>query len=182
MIAGRGRDAALLAAVVALPLAAALAGSRGGHPVTLNFGPGDAPYVAGFAPEYEIDDKVGTHWSTYHATVDLPVTVEAGEAALVYRFARVFPQTAVVDVSLAGRTVDRFESRGGVFQERRVALGALPPTPVTVRIDADSHERQDRGLKMDWLRVEMPRGARRPAPRGRRGGCRRSSSPSSRSS
>ena len=159
MITGRGRDAALLAAVIALPLAAALAGSRGGHPVTLNFGPGDAPYVAGFAPEYEIDDKVGTHWSTYHATVDLPVTVEAGEAALAYRFARVFPETAVVEVSLAGRTVDRFESRGGVFQERRAALGALPSTPLTVRIDADSHERRDRGLKMDWLRVETARGA-----------------------
>jgi hypothetical protein len=159
LIAGRGRDAALLAAVVALPLAAVLAGSRGGHPITLNFGPGDAPYLAGFAPEYEIDDKVGTHWSTYHAMVDLPVTVEAGEAALVYRFARVFPETAVVDVSLAGRTVDHFESRGGVFQERRAALGALPPTPVTVRIDADSHERKDRGLKMDWLRVETPQGA-----------------------
>ncbi len=158
MIPGRGRDAALLAAVVALPLAAALAGSRGGHAVTLNFGPGDAPYVAGFAPEYEIDDKVATHWTTYHATVDLPVTVE-GEAALAYRFARVFPQTAVVDVSLAGRTVDRFESRGGVFQERRASLGALPPTPLTVRLDADSHERKDRGLKMDWLRMETPRGA-----------------------
>jgi hypothetical protein len=159
LIPSRGRDAALLAAVVALPLAAALAGSRGGHAVALNFGPGDAPYVAGFAPEYEIDDKVATHWSTYHATVELPVTVEAGEAVLAYRFTRVFPQTAVVDVSLSGRAVDRFEARGGVFQERRAILGALPPTPVTVRIDADSHERKDRGLKMDWLRLETPRGA-----------------------
>jgi hypothetical protein len=156
---GRGRDAALLAAVVALPLAAALWGSRGGHPVTLNFGPGDAPYLVGFAPEYEIDDKVATHWTTYHATVDLPVSVEAGEAALAYRFARVFPQTAVIEVSLAGRTVDRFDSRGGIFQERRAALGALPATPVTVRIDADSHERKDRGLQMDWLRVETGPGA-----------------------
>ena len=87
------------------------------------------------------------------------MTVEAGEAVLAYRFARVFPQTAVVEVSLAGRAVDRFESRGGVFQERRAVLGALPATPLTVRIDADSHERKDRGLKMDWLRVETPRGA-----------------------
>ena len=159
MTPGRGRDAALLAAVIALPLAAALAGSRAGHSVTLNFGPGDAPYVSGFAPEYEIDDKVGTHWSTYHATIDLPLTVEAGEAVLAYRFARVFPETAVVEVSLAGRTVDRFESRGGVFQERRAVLGALPSTPVRVGVEADSHERKDRGLKMDWLRVETPRGA-----------------------
>ena len=80
MIAGRGRDAALLAAVVALPLAVVLAGSRGGHPITLNFGPGDAPYIAGFAPEYEIDDKVGTHWTTYHAAVALPL-----EALLQHR-------------------------------------------------------------------------------------------------
>ena len=158
MTAGRARDAAALAVVIALPLAAAFHGSRGDHTVTLNFGPGDGPYVAGFAPEYEIDDKVATHWTTYHATVELPVTVEAGEAALAYRFARVFPETAVVDVSLGARAVDRFESRGGVFQERRAVLGALPATPVVVRIDADSHERRDRGLKMDWLRVEMPGG------------------------
>jgi hypothetical protein len=158
-LTSRGRDAVLLAALVALPLAAALAGSRAGHSITLNFGPGDGPYIGGFAPEYEIDDKVATHWTTYHATVDLPLTVEAGEAVLAYRFARVFPETAVTEIALAGRTVDRFESRGGVFQERRATLGALPATPLAVRIDADSHERKDRGLKMDWLRLETPRGA-----------------------
>jgi len=151
------RDAAVAAAVVALPLAAALAGSRSGRPLVLNLGPGDGPYVAGFAPDYEIDNKVGAHWTTYHARVDLPVSVEAGDATLAYRFARVFPETAVVDVAFAGRTVDRFECRGGV-QRRRVALGALKRTPVSVRIDADSHERKDRGLKLDWIRVEVPRG------------------------
>ena len=60
---------------------AALAGSRSGRPVTLNLGPGDAPYVSGFAPEYEIDDKVATHWTTYHARVDLPLIVDAPEVA-----------------------------------------------------------------------------------------------------
>ena len=126
--------------------------------MTLNFGPGDAPYVSGFAPAYEIDDKVGTHWTTYHASIDLPLTVHAAEATLAYRFARVYPQTAVTTVTAGGRVVDRFDSRGGVFQERRAPLG---PTagPVAVRLDADSHERQDRGLKMDWLRLEISRGS-----------------------
>src|SRR5688572_27902663 len=87
------------------------------------------------------------------------MTVEATEETLAYRFARVFPETAVVDVWQPSRTSERIQSRGGICQERRAVLGALPPTPVSVRIDADSHERKDRGLKMDWLRVETPRGA-----------------------
>ncbi len=158
MTRGGARAAALVACVIVLPLAAALIGSHRASAVILNLGPGDGPFVSGFAPEYEIDDKIGTHWTTYHATVDLPVEVAAAEASLAYRFARVFPETAIVDVSLGERAVDHFECRGGVFQERRVALGALPATPVAVRIAADSHERKDRGLKLDWLGVEMPRG------------------------
>ena len=106
------------AVVLALPLVAAHLGARGPRSLHLNLGPGDGPYVSGFAPEYEIDDKVATHWTTYHAAVTLPVDVEAGEATLAYRFARVFPETAVVDVRLGDRPVDHFESRGGVFQGR----------------------------------------------------------------
>lgn len=158
MIRGRGRDAALVALLVALPLAAAVTGSRSARAITLNLGPGDAPYIAGFTPAYEIDDKVGTHWSTYHARVDLPLTVNADDAILVHRFARVFPQTAVTEVSLAGRVIDRFESRGGVFEERRSFVGPMAGEQVAIRIDADSHERQDRGLKLDWIRLEISRG------------------------
>jgi hypothetical protein len=158
LIRGRARDAALVALVVVAPLVAALSGSRSARAITLNFGPGDAPYVAGFTPAYEIDDKVGTHWSTYHGRVDLPLTVNADEAILVHRFARVFPQTAVTEVAIAGRVIDRFESRGGIFEERRSAVGPMAGEPVAIRVDADSHERQDRGLKLDWMRLEMPRG------------------------
>ena len=152
----RGRGLALAAAVVLLPLLAALAGSRSGRPVALNLGPGDAPYVSGFAPEYEIDDKVATHWTTYHARIDLPVMVDAPEVAVAYRYARVFPQTAVVDVELDGEPLDGFEARGGVYEERRRVRGLTGPIPVSIAIDADSHERKDRGLKLDWVRLEMP--------------------------
>ncbi|HET6898650.1 MAG TPA: hypothetical protein VFK70_09890, partial [Vicinamibacteria bacterium] len=64
--------------LVLAPLLAALVGVSGPRVVNLNLGPGDAPYIAGFAPEYEIDDKVGTHWTTYHAAVALPLQVRGG--------------------------------------------------------------------------------------------------------
>ncbi len=146
--------------LVLLPLVAARAGARGPATVTLNLGPGDGPYLAGFAPEYEIDDKVATHWTTYHARVDLPLEVRGGPVELSYRFARVFGETAQVEVSFAGRAVDRFQCRGGAVLERRVALGVLPATPVGASFESDSHERKDRGLKMDWIRVALGAGAR----------------------
>ena len=152
------RGLALAAAVIALPLLAALAGSRPLPAVGFNLGPGDAPYLLGFAPHYEIDDKVATHWTTYDARIDLPVSITAGQVSLVYRFARVFPQTAVVRVSLLDKVVDRFECRGGLFQERSASAAVGGPVPLVVDIDSDSHERQDRGIKLDWIRVEMAGG------------------------
>ena len=140
--------------VAAAPLIAAGVGARGTRTIVVNLGPGDAPYVSGFAPEYEIDDKVGTHWTTYHAAVDTPLEVR-GTAALSYRYARVFGETAQVDVSFPGRPVDHFAARGGAVLERRLDLGALPPTRVHVGVDADSHERKDRGLKLDWIRLDL---------------------------
>ena len=100
--------------VVALPVLAALAGSLGTRPVALNLGPGDAAYVSGFAPDYEIQDKVATHWTTYDAGIELPVALRGGKAELRFRFARVLPETAVVDVLFDGRAVDRFSCRGGL--------------------------------------------------------------------
>jgi hypothetical protein len=153
-----GRGAALAAAVVALPLLFALFGSRRLPEVSFNLGPGDAPYLHGFAPQYEIDDKVATHWTTYDARIDLPLAVDTGQVVVVSRFARVFPQTAVVQVALADKPIDRFECRGGVFQERRASAGVMGPVPLVLALSADSHERQDRGLKLDWVRFEMPEG------------------------
>jgi hypothetical protein len=143
----------LLALVVALPLLAAVAGSRGPFEVTLNLGPGDAPYLSGFTSGYEIDDRVATHWTTYHAAVELPLTVSGGPLVLSYRFTRVFGETAVVDVRVGGAVVDHFTCRGGRFAERTVALGTREPTPAAVTFDADSHERQNLGIKLDWVRL-----------------------------
>lgn len=148
------------AALVLLPLAAARLGVQGPGTVTLNLGPGDGPYLSGFAPEYEIDDKVATHWTTYHAAIALPLEVRGGPVDLSYRFARVFSETAQVEVAFAGRVVDRFACRGGAILERSAALGVLPATHVQVGIESDSHERRDRGLKMDWVRVTLGPGTR----------------------
>jgi hypothetical protein len=139
--------------VLALPLVAAWGGARGPFEITLNLGPGDAPYLSGFTSSYEIDDRVATHWTTYDAAVTLPLTVSGGPMTLSYRFARVFPETAVVEVLFDGAVVDRFECRGGRFLERTVPLGARGPTPVAVAFHADSHERQNLGLKIDWVRL-----------------------------
>ena len=146
------RAAPLLAvAVLALPLAAAWAGARGPFRMTLNLGPGDSAYLSGFASAYEIDDRVATHWTSYQARVALPLTVSGSAVALSYRFARIFPETAVVEVGFGRGVVDRFECRGGRFQERTAVLGALGPSPVVVSFHADSHERQNLGLKLDWV-------------------------------
>jgi len=151
------------AAVAVLVLAPLLAGRlavTGPRTVTLNFGPGDSPYLSGFAPEYEIDDKVGTHWTTYHAGMALPLEVSGGPVDMSYRFTRGFGETAQVEVLFDARAVDQFQCRGGAVLERKAVLGALPPTPVRIGIESDSHERRDRGLKMDWIRLALGPGAR----------------------
>jgi len=153
--------ARLVAAVLVLaPLLAGRMAVTGPRTVTLNFGPGDGPYVAGFAPEYEIDDKVGTHWTTYHAGVALPLEVRGGPVDMSYRFTRGFGETAQVEIRFDARAVDQFQCRGGTVLERKAALGVLPATPVRIGIESDSHERRDRGLKMDWIRLALGSGAR----------------------
>jgi len=143
---------------VLVPLAAAAWGSLGPLRLVLNLGPGDTPYLAGFLPEWEIDEKVATHWSTTDARIELPLVVRGGPAAVSYRYARVLPETAVVEVSLAGNPVDRFTCRGGRFDERRVALGALRSgTPVRVRFEIDSHDERKLGLRFDWVSLETGR-------------------------
>jgi len=151
------RGALLGLGVAALPMLAALVGSLVPGPILLNLGPGDGPYVAGFAPAYEIQDKVATHWTSYDASVALPLTVRGGPAELRFRFARVLPETAVVDVLLDGRIVDHFSCRGGIFEERRVALGALAETPLRLSFRVDSHDRKGLGLKLDWIRLDGAR-------------------------
>lgn len=142
-------------ACLALPLVfAALAGSPAAQTLKLNLGPGDSPYISGFLPQYEIDDKVATHWTTYDARVDLPLSLQNGIVELSYRFARVLPQTAVVEVFFGNRLVDRFDCRGGIVREQRVSVEVTRATPAVVTFHVDSHDRKNLGLKMDWLLIE----------------------------
>jgi hypothetical protein len=150
--------AAVALGALLLPIVAAAVGPLRPRPVRLNLGPGDGPYIEGFAAQYEIDDKVGTHWTTYHAAIRLPVRA-TGPAVLRYRYARVFPQTAQVTVGGPAGVLETFEARGGVYQERAVPWPASTG-PVVVRVDVDSHERQDRGLRLDWVRLEPLGGTR----------------------
>jgi hypothetical protein len=157
-----GRAGGLLALLAAagLPVAVAMAGRAGPHTATLKLGPNSGAYLTGFAPVYEIEGLFASRWSGYQARVTLPLEVHGGPVEIAYRFARILPQTAVVDVTLAGRPLDRFECRGGVYEVRRATLAALPPTPVDVAFSIDSHDRRNLGLRFDWVRVSVGPGGR----------------------
>jgi hypothetical protein len=58
----------------------------------------------------------------------------------------------------AGRTLDHFSARGGAWIERPAPV-APQPGPLELAIISDSHERQDRGLKLDWLAFDVPAGS-----------------------
>lgn len=151
-------DLAWLAAVAFPALWLALFGVGAPASVLFNLGPNDADHIAGFEPHYEIDGPVATRWTTYGAQVDLPLTLRGGPASLSYRFSRVLPETAVVDVLLAGTLVDRFTCRGGAWITRTVDLAALPPTPLSIALRVDSHDRRNLGLRLDWIRVSATGG------------------------
>ena len=143
-----GPDALGLVLLLALRCAAVLVGAQGPQTIRLNLGPGDGPYLSGFQPEYEIDERVATHWSTCDAAVDLPLLLRGGPAVLVSRAARTLPQGAKVEVELAGRTVDVF-SPPRVFQERSVDLGALAPTPLHIAFRVYGPCPRSLGLRLD---------------------------------
>lgn len=149
------REVGLAAAVAALPLSLAALGVAGPSTVLFNLGPNDAGHISGFDRDYEIGGPVATRWTTYRAQVDLPLTLRGGPAVLSYRFSRVLPETAVVDVLLGGRWVDRFTCRGGTWITRTVPLAELPPTPLHVELRIDSHDRRNLGLKLDWIRFDI---------------------------
>lgn len=143
----------MLAAILVGPLWAASRVS-GPRSLFLDFGPGDDPFVQGFTPEWEVDDNVGTHWTTYEAAAVLPLEVR-GPLRLTLRYARVLPQTALVDVVVAGRPVKRFACRGGVWEERVLDVGSVDAGPARVELHVDSHDRRNLGLRLDWMRLEV---------------------------
>jgi hypothetical protein len=157
---GRAADALAVALLAGVPVAATLWGAPGPASATLKLGPNSGAYLEGFAPTYEIEGQHATRWSGYEARVDLPLEVRGGPVTVTYRYARVLPQTAAVDVALGGRPLDRFTRRGGVYDTRTVTLGALPPTPVELAFAVDSHDRRNLGLRFDWVRVSVGPGGR----------------------
>jgi hypothetical protein len=146
-------------ALAAVPVAAARIGAPGPRDATLKLGPNSGGYLTGFAA-YEIEGLLASRWSSYQAQVALPLEVRGGPLEVSYRFARVLPQTAVVDVALAGRPIDRFECRGGVWAVRRATLAAVPPTRATLAFAIDSHDRRNLGLRLDWVRLRVGPGGR----------------------
>jgi hypothetical protein len=86
--------------------------------VLLNLGPGDSPYIEGFSPRYEIDESVATHWTSYDASLRLPLLLDGGSHAVVSLRPRA-AETAQVQVEFQGQIVDRFACRGGIFETRQ---------------------------------------------------------------
>ena len=152
-------DALALLLLLAVPFAAVLTGTRGPITIRLNLGPGDGPYISGFQPGYEIDERVATHWSTCDAAVDLPLQLQGGPALLASRAARTLAEGARVEVALAGRAVDVF-SPARVFQERSVNLGALAPTPLRISFRVYGPCPRSLGVKLDYVAVEMGEASR----------------------
>jgi hypothetical protein len=157
---GRSLQSLLAVVLVGAPLAAALLGSPGPVRASLKLGPGDSAYLVGFTPEYEIDGGASAHWTTKDAQVVLPLSIEGTDVELAYRFARVLPKTAHVEVFLGGALVDRFSSRGGKLEERNVRVFVPRATPVQVAFKVDSRDPRDLGLRLHWLRVSVGVGGR----------------------
>jgi len=152
------KDAAVLLAVALPALVLALAGAPAPATVFFNLGPNDADSLTGFEPHYEIDGPMATRWTTYNARVDLPLTLRRGAALLSYRYSRILPETAVVDVLLDGRQVDRFTARGGAWVTRTAPVAAEGTTPLRIEIKVDSHDRRNLGLRLDWIRLDVSGG------------------------
>lgn len=151
----------LLAAALALPvLLAAMRGVPGPSQAALVFGPGDAPYLAGFTPSHEIENEIASHWSRHQAAVRLPLAVSA-PATLRFRYARVLREPGDVAVSLSGTPLESFPVRGGGLPfERQVALPDGPARALDVGLSVAAGDTRDYGLKMYWLAVETGAGGR----------------------
>jgi hypothetical protein len=148
----------LPALVTLLPALCLLRGSTSGQPIALNLGPGDSAFITGFARAYETVDGVATQWTSHESSIALPLTL-AGPAQLVFRYARIFPQTAQVSVTVGATDVDRFPARGGAFLTRRAPVyGTGAPIVASFHVTGDGDP--NLGLKLDWVRLEPAPGSR----------------------
>lgn len=158
-----GAPPALRAAVLCvlpalLPMVAVLVGTAGPRSAPLNLGPGDGPYVSGFAPTWEVgEDRRAHHWSRRSAQVELPLEA-TGSLALVCRFAPP-PGGGTVSLSVGGRA-DRFLVLEPRWEERRVLVDTRGRTPLAVDVRVEGSDPRDLGVRLDWVRFEVARGGR----------------------
>jgi hypothetical protein len=113
--------------------------------------------VSGFEARSDVENKVGWHWTTYDAAIDLPFLASGVDLRLTLRYARMFGEEAVVDVSVAGRGAESFRARGGEIRATTLDVTDVEG-PLGVRIRVDSHERRDMGLRMDRAGIEVRSG------------------------
>jgi hypothetical protein len=152
----RAAGFALGALAVGLAALAALLGST--RRVVLNLGPGDTPFVRGFEPDHDVENKVGWHWTTYDAIVEFPLETAGSGVEATLRSARVFGEEAVAQVTIGDAPAGTFRARGGEIR-RDTLRAALVRGPLAVRIGTDSHERRNMGLRVDTLTLEAVSGA-----------------------
>ena len=147
------RPALLLVALALPPLVGAGLGARGPLTLRLELGPGDGPYLSGFAP-FDAASGDAMRWSRADAEVRLPLTLE-GAGALTLRFAPPREWRGTVHLVLDGRLVDSFECCGRQeFQRHRAELTATTRTPLRVEVRVDAPQAPDRGLFLDAVLLE----------------------------
>lgn len=152
-----------LFAVLALLAAgwASARGSSGPAVALLNLGPNDGSYLSGFAPLYEIEPESqrATRWSGTRPEIELPLEL-SGPAEVLFESARVLPQTAEVEVGVAGVSLDRFSSRGGRDELHRVSLGNASALEARLWFRVDSHDGRGLGLRFDWVAFRVGEGGK----------------------
>ncbi len=125
--------------------------------VELNLGPGDSRFVRGFEANSDVEDKVGWHWTTYDAEVDLPFVARGAGLGATLRYARMFGEEAVVEVSVGSVRTPQFRARGGEIRSTTLTAQGVSG-PLLVGIRTDSHERRNMGLRMDRLLIDVRAG------------------------
>ena len=157
----KSRAAWLLLGALPLPaLFAAHAGARGPLAVRLNAGPGDGPYVEGFAAGYEVAGGTALQWTGNDSRIILPLAIE-GQADLVLRFGPPRGGQARVDLALATRPLESFTCcERQAFQKHRTAVDAPSPTPVQFDLRVASPSGDALGLFLDWVELDLRPGTR----------------------
>jgi hypothetical protein len=156
----RAAPVLLLGALLLPPLLAGRAGAPGPLGLRLNLGPGDGPYLSGFASSYDIVDGVALQWSGPEAQIALPLRY-SGPAALTLRFGPPRGGEARVDIALGGRPAASFECcRRPTFQRRRFPVLDGERTPVRLFLRTTAPRGGELGLLLDWVELEVGAGGR----------------------